>query len=199
MGYVVQQCWCAVDRGVYRQDRVRRNDEPDALHSQDPDGSKLAYSESAAEDGPYALFVLDLRTGARTKIPGSEGLYRSFWSPNGKFLIGSSYDGKQLKLRDLGAQRWTTLATAKLFGSPTWSPDSHFVYVQDLLEKEQPVHRVNISTLRSDRSDRIDVCSPLLAGDIHRCGLEGGSAQGDLLFRLSRGDQDVYSLELSLP
>ncbi len=94
------------------------------------------------------------------------------------------------------ALRWTTLATVKLLGSPRWSPDSHFIYIQDLLEKDQPIRRLNVSTLHSER---IDVCAPLLAGDVHRCGLEGDSAQGNLLFRLSRGDQDIYSLELSLP
>lgn len=161
-----------------------------------PDGGKIAYASSAGDGGSPTLFILQLATHSSTKLTGSEGLFRTFWSPDSRYLIGASDDGSQLRLFDWSTHNWQTLAAGKLFGSPAWSPDSRFVYVQDLLESDQPVHRLSIPGLQSKR---VDACAPLLAGDVHRCGLEGISPRGELLFRLSRGDHDLYSLDLSIP
>jgi len=70
--------------------------------------------------------------------------------------------------------------------------DSRFVFYQDILEKDEPVRRFNITT---GPSERIVDCRSLLDGSVQRCGFEAVMPDGSVVLRLTRGDHDVFSLE----
>jgi hypothetical protein len=53
--------------------------------------------------------------------------------------------------------------------------------------------------IKDGKTDRVMDCRPLLEGGVQRCGFEGVMPDGSLILRLTRGDHDVYSLEVELP
>ena len=71
-----------------------------------------------------------------------------------------------------------------------WSNDSRFVFYQDILKKDEPVRRIPGS------SERIVDRRSLLEGGVQRCGFEAVMPDGSVVLRLTRGDHDVFSLEL---
>jgi len=99
-----------------------------------PDGRLIAYDLCPA--GPRApepeVRIFDLRTQKSTTVPGSQNLWSSRWSPDGKYLIAlSPYPPKELMLYSFASNRWEELASGTNFGWPSWSRDSKFVYAQD--------------------------------------------------------------------
>ena len=160
------------------------------------DGRVLVYS-IPLEAGPAAgLYVFDLETQETNKLPGSEGYATARWSPDGRSIAAVTEDVTRVAVLELRSERWTELLRGRVLGPAVWSRDSKFVYVQDILEEGEPVHSLEVAT---GRTVRIADCRTLLEGDVSRCGFEEITPEGHLVFRLSRGDHDVYSLELRLP
>jgi len=161
-----------------------------------PDGSKLLYALDSDMPAAAGLYVLDCKTRQKHKVPGSETFWKSRWSPNGKFLASVTTDQKIISLFDWSKQTWTQIATGKLFGPVAWSSDSQFLYYQDILEEDEPVRRIRIK----DRAlERFVECRPFLEGGVQRCGFEGLMPDGSPFLQLTRGDHDVYALDVDLP
>ena len=59
-----------------------------------------------ASDRPSALHVVDLRTGAASPLPRSEGHYSPRWSPDGRWIVALSTPATRLALHELGTGRW---------------------------------------------------------------------------------------------
>ncbi len=100
------------------------------------DGRTLAIGAytSYAEDRPdrrITIQLLDLETGRLSTVPGSEGLFSPRWSPDGRFLAALSNDASRLLLHDLTSGQWRVLFSAhpNEVSWPTWSPDSHHLFV----------------------------------------------------------------------
>ena len=102
---------------------------------------KREVGENSSSRGLY-LFNFEQRRSAM--IPGSEGLSRGRWSPDGRFLAGVSEDQSAIKLLDLKTHRWTEIARGAAISFPVWSPDS-VLYFQDILAPGEPVYRFQIS------------------------------------------------------
>jgi DNA-binding winged helix-turn-helix (wHTH) protein/Tol biopolymer transport system component len=161
-----------------------------------PDGNKLLYVLDSEEPAVAGLYVLDYRTKQKQKVPGSENFWKSRWSPDGKFLASVSNDQKGISIFNWSKQTWTQIAHGTIFGPVAWSSDSQFLYYQDILEEDEPVRRMRIK----DRAvERIVECRPLLEGGVQRCGFEGLMPDGSPILQLTRGDQDVYALDVDLP
>jgi Tol biopolymer transport system component/DNA-binding winged helix-turn-helix (wHTH) protein len=161
-----------------------------------PDGKKVSYVLDANENPISGIYVLDLATRSSQKIPGSEKCWKHAWSPDGKYLSCVTMSDETILLYEFSTRAWSTIAYGKVFSPLYWSHDSNFLFFQDLLEEGEPVRRLRLK----DRSvERIFDCSFLLEGGVQRCGLEGLSPDGFLVFQLSRGDHNVYSLDLDLP
>jgi DNA-binding winged helix-turn-helix (wHTH) protein/Tol biopolymer transport system component len=159
-----------------------------------PDGKSIVYAVHE-EAGPAAgLYVLDLRSGKSAKIEASEGFAQGAWSPDGKLLAGA--ENSRTAVFDPATRRWRDLARGRVFGPPIWSRDSRYLYVQDILEENEPVRRIEVMTGRID--DVVDFRS-VLEGGVQRCGLEGIAPDGSLVVRLTRGDHDVYVVRLQVP
>lgn len=161
-----------------------------------PGGSMLSYAIDADNDPVSGLYTYDFPTRTAQKIPGSERFWRHAWSPNGKFLAAVSTANDSISLYEFSTKRWKTLARGKVFGPVSWSPDSQFLFFQDVLEQREPVHRLRLSDLSLSTTFE---CTALLEGGVQRCGFEGLAPDGTLVFRLSRGDHDIYAIDVDLP
>jgi DNA-binding winged helix-turn-helix (wHTH) protein/dipeptidyl aminopeptidase/acylaminoacyl peptidase len=161
-----------------------------------PDGSKLLYEVDSETGTSAGLYLLDWKTRQKEKIPDSEGYWKSRWSPDGKYLASNSEDQKRIVIFDWRNKEWSEVARGNTFGPVAWSRDSQFLYYQDLLEEDEPVRRMRIADRKVDRAVE---CRPLLEGGVQRCGFEDVMPDGSIVLQLTRGDQDVYALDIDLP
>lgn len=160
------------------------------------DGKKLSYVLDAGDNPAAGIYLLDLSTRASQKVPGSEKCMQHSWSPDGKYLACISMHDSRILLRDLTTGKWKEVARGKVFSPVLWARDSTALFFQDLLEEGEPVRRLR---LKDFSVERVFECRPLLEGGVQRCGFEGVAADGSWLLKLSRGDHNVYALDLELP
>ena len=129
------------------------------------------------------------------KSQGSEGYWKSRWSPDGKYPVSVTSNNKTNGVFEWSSQKWTVIVHGNVLSPVAWSTDSRFVFYQDILEEDEPVRRFNITT---GSSERIVVCRSLLEGGGQRCGFEAVMPDGSAVLRLTRGDHNVFSLELDV-
>lgn len=98
---------------------------------------------------PFGIKIADLRTHEAQSVPGSQGLFGSQWSPDGRYLVGIMPDGLGLKLYDQRAARWKQFTTLEI-NFETWSRDSQYVYF-DTLGADPAFYRVHLPDLRVER------------------------------------------------
>jgi len=160
------------------------------------DGSKLLYAADPDDPAHTGIFYFDLASNQKHKIPASEGLWKSRFSPDGKFIVSVTSDTKTLSLFEFATQKWTAILHGRVFSPVAWSSDSRSLYFQDVLEDDEPVHRYTLSTRKTDLAAE---CRPLLEGGVLRCGFEDVLPDNSFTLQLTRGDHNLYSLDLSLP
>jgi WD40 repeat protein len=86
-----------------------------------PDGSKLTFSlnpQADTSDGPY---VFDTNTHQAQKIPGSEGYWKSRWSPDGKYLVSVTSNNKTIGVFECSSQKWTVIVHGNVLSPVAWS------------------------------------------------------------------------------
>jgi serine/threonine-protein kinase len=88
-----------------------------------PDGTFLLY---LAEGPPRKLYVRPLERLAARAIPGTEGAYNPFFSPDGRW-IGFTADGKLKKVRVDGGPPSTICDASQLRGA-SWAEDGTIVF-----------------------------------------------------------------------
>jgi len=128
-------------------------------------------------------------------IPGSEGLTRARWSPDGRFLAAASGDTSVMKLLDLRTHRWSEVAHGTLISFPVWSADS-ILYFQDILAPGEPVYRFKNG---ASGPQRVYSFEDILQTGAMRCAFWGFGPDGSLLVQVNRGGGDIYALTVSLP
>jgi len=99
-----------------------------------PDGSKIAFATrmggGMGGSKSSTIRVFDIASHQVTTLPGSDGMFSAGWSPDGRFLFTQSLDVSKLYLFDTKTQHWSTLRDNKeILAYPTWSKDSHFIYL----------------------------------------------------------------------
>lgn len=160
-----------------------------------PDGASISFTivQDAGEAVPSepGVYLFDLAQGRITRVPGSDGLAESAWSPDGRFLAAKSEDDSMMKLLDLRTHRWSVVAHGKVISFPVWSPNS-VLYFQDLLDPGEPVYRFQPGSSGPQRAYSFE--DVLRGGSALRCGFEGFAPDGSLLVQVSRGGGDVYAL-----
>jgi DNA-binding winged helix-turn-helix (wHTH) protein/Tol biopolymer transport system component len=159
------------------------------------DGTKMFYSAESEHGSDSGIYFLDWQSREKKKLPASAGYWKSRMSPDGKFIASVTADSKQVGLFDLATQKWSILVKGMVIGPVALSGDSQFLYYQDLLEQDQPVRRLN---LRTRKAETVFECRPFLEGTVSRCAFEDLLPDGSLLLKLTRGDHDVYSIDLDL-
>jgi Tol biopolymer transport system component/DNA-binding winged helix-turn-helix (wHTH) protein len=171
-----------------------------------PDAKSIVYAKWPEEGGvttaASGIYSMDLQGSQISKIPGSEGLIHPSWSPDKRFLaaVTSSHLGPPrpvvLKLFDTRTQSWKDIAQGTLLNPGGWSPDSKYIYYQDILGQDEPVFRYAIGAKRPELF--FDFASLLRAGYI-RCAFLRSAPNGGVIASLTRSDTDLYRLDLDLP
>lgn len=161
-----------------------------------PDRSAVVYTLADPAAGRSHLYVVNRKSGERKMIAGSEGFRNTRWSPDGKYLAAVSDDDSRIALLNWSSGEWTPIAKGNVFSAPIWSGDSQSLFLQDILEESEPVHQV---TLGGHPLNSFQICDSLLNGNVLRCGFEDITHGGSLVLHLTRGDHDLYALDLKLP
>jgi len=112
------------------------------------DGSSLLFGHPPGDEPPGALLgleVVDLRTHAISKVPGSEGLWSPRWSPDGRYILAISRARDRLMLFEVNSQKWAELAKISV-NWPQWSRKGDYIYFVGRPTVDQPtgVFRVRI-------------------------------------------------------
>jgi Tol biopolymer transport system component/DNA-binding winged helix-turn-helix (wHTH) protein len=162
------------------------------------DGTKLVLTQTAMppDSAGYELFYVDFATRKAQKIPGSEHLAMSRWSPDGRLISATSDDQSQLKLLDVSTGKWSVIARGTALGISVWSPDSRYLYFQDLLGKGEPLSRYDI---QSGRIELLMDFSETLKSGVDRCALFSITPNGSPIIGLSRGAYDLFAATITLP
>jgi serine/threonine protein kinase/Tol biopolymer transport system component len=73
------------------------------------------------------LKIVDLRTGATTPVPGSQGMFGGKWISQDS-ILAATWDGARFKILDLKTQEWTDLLDGLALSGWEISPDRKYVY-----------------------------------------------------------------------
>lgn len=171
-----------------------------------PDGQSIVYAKWAGDGGigtaDSGIFSLDLQSSQRTKVAGSEGMIHPIYSPDKRFVAAvttvhlNPTQPVHLKVLDTRTHQWTEVAPGRLINPIAWSPDSKYIYYQDILGENEPVFRYAIGGTKPELF--FDFANLLRAGYI-RCAFVRFAPDGGLIASLTRSDTDLYRLDLDLP
>lgn len=165
-----------------------------------PDGKELVFAVnpnyrglSASETGVYQIV---LQTRQFAKLPGSDGLFATRWSPTGRYIAAETVDSSKLMLYDFETRLWSQLAQGVLLVNPTWSSDGKSIYYQDAFEPAQPIYRIWIA---GHRRERVADFEELLNSGVVRSMFAGLAPDGSPLAEVNRSYGDVFAIDLDLP
>jgi len=149
-----------------------------------PGRDALTYSREYADENP-GLYLFDRQSGHCEKIPGSDGLYGAYWSPDGRYLAAVDASDDRLFLVDLKTGKRTQIAGPAAW--PAWAPDSRYIYfvrwgVNSILRVRVP----------DGREDRVLELPLRLANWPFTL-----APDGSLILLLEHGRYDIYSLSLT--
>src|SRR5258707_14461143 len=161
-----------------------------------PDTSSIIFTNLPGGSQPASLYLLDITTQRWQKLPGSEGLDQGICSPDKRFVLGLTQNFQAFKIYDLLSHRWRELITGKVMSQPRWAPDSQSFYYQDMLDENEPLYRYWLKG--GTRETVVDL------GDLYKQGYLHGrfyslEPDGTSLFRVNRGDADLFALDVDLP
>jgi hypothetical protein len=118
------------------------------------------------------------------------------WSPDGKYFTAKTPDERNILRFDWHSQKWTSIATDTQLGGLSWSSDSKYLYVQNIVQQGQPIYRLRAGDFRRDLYLNL---SSLLSEGIVRCALQAVAPDGSPVLALIRKGVDVYAVDLDLP
>ncbi|MGH9475794.1 MAG: winged helix-turn-helix domain-containing protein [Terriglobales bacterium] len=161
-----------------------------------PDGQEMVMAFTPLS-GPRSGIdeIAIVRAGRKQIVPGSDLYGNADWSPNGRWLAAVASDQHSVKLYDLAARRWQTIARGNAFGDALWSHDG-YLYYQDLLAPGEPLYRYHPG---GTAPERVTDFSAVINSGVHRCGFSGFAPDGTLLVSLTRSYADLFAARLLLP
>ncbi len=161
-----------------------------------PDGESVVMDDVQDPEVPASVITVNVRTHEISEIPDSKSKEYVRWSPDGRFLAATSQEAKTLFLYNAQSQRWTTVATAHRIARCEWGTDGRYFYFQDILDPQQSVFRLEVSTGRVEKV--LEFSKPLQAGAT-RASFEGIAPDGSYLVSVHLGWANVYALDVDLP
>jgi Tol biopolymer transport system component len=180
---------------------VTSDEIPETDPAWSPDGKTLAFGHNSplkAAENFIQLFSLD--THQISQLPGSQGFFSPRWSPDGRYIVAESFDGKKLMLCDVQNKTWRQLKTDPdlTLGYPSWSRDSAYVYFDAILTKYSGYFRLRVSDSRVDRVADLTKLRqfPAQFGGGPWTGLGAGETP---LFVRDISTQEIYALDVDLP
>jgi Tol biopolymer transport system component/DNA-binding winged helix-turn-helix (wHTH) protein len=184
----------SADGGSPEQLIPSEHDELDANWS--PDGESFVFGESSYSP-TSSIYALDLHTRQVSTLPGPKGLFSPRWSPDGHFIVATSYDLLKLLLFDLTTQTWSELDSGHMHGYPVWSRDAKYLYFSSPLEKGIPFYRLRVADRKLERVANANLPRGVAWGFF---GAWTGLAPDDspLLLR-DTSMQEIYALDVLWP
>jgi len=165
-----------------------------------PDGNKLAFGYVDTANPGMFVDVFELKTHQVSHLPDSQGIFGPRWSPDGHYIVGESSDMTKWMLFDVQTLQWRQLLTGLgQLGYIAWSPDSAYVYFDNLVATKEPgFFRLRIKDAKLERiADLKDFRAfPSQWGAGSWTGL--GPGETPLLVR-DISTQEIYALDLQLP
>jgi Tol biopolymer transport system component/DNA-binding winged helix-turn-helix (wHTH) protein len=181
--------------GTPKQVVAEREDRGDPNWS--PDGNSLVFGSLNVPNHP--IWIVDLRTGQVSTLPGSVGLYSPRWSPDGRYIC-ALHSGRPyiLMLFDLTTQRWTQLIDSD--GYPTWSHDGRYIYFLrgDPADWSETINRIR---LVDRRAEKIVDLKDLVRSTGGGSGVEwfGLAPDGSPLVATDISTNEIYALDVQWP
>jgi len=166
-----------------------------------PDGESLLFGRFPGDEPPgigrMDLEIVDLRTHAVSKVPGSEELWSPRWSRDGRHMLAFTRAGERLLVFDVKAQKWTEVAKMGV-AYPEWSRAGDYIYF--LLGTPTAGQQGGLSRVRITDHKLEQVVSLKDFRQAPGWGGWAGLAPDDspLLLRDS-GTQDIYALDWQAP
>lgn len=123
-------------------------------------------------------------------LPGSQGLWTSRWSPDGRYIAAVTIASEDLMLFDWTTRRWQDLKAGPA-NNLTWSGDSLYVYYDTLPGVADPaIYRVRV------KDGRVDEVANL--GGIRRTARfwSGLDWHDSPLILRDIGSQEIYSVDV---
>lgn len=193
------------DRHEVLTESSSNNSYSDLAPAWSPGGDAIVFERFQAGSGRIGTFSLDLKTRQLSKVDVPADWDWMRWSPNGRYAYAASYSSHSanpsqrasLHLFDRTTNKWTTVADAAFLNLVGWSPDSKYIYYQDMYGGEtQPVFRVRASDGKVERITAPNLSFP---ADITAYTLIGIGPDGAPLACAIRKNSDIYSISYALP
>jgi Tol biopolymer transport system component/DNA-binding winged helix-turn-helix (wHTH) protein len=162
-----------------------------------PDSSHIImdYTENL-ENSRSQLQILNVATGAITKLPGTEGLTQPRWSPDGAHLAAIEGRTHRILVSDAEGRVWSFLADALSPSGIYWSADGKSLYFQDSGDAEKSVYRVRMG---EHTKEKVLGFGPWLTTGAAECHFTGVGPDGSIYATIDHGGTDLYALDLNLP
>ncbi len=161
-----------------------------------PDGKSVIFGSALERDG--AIHILDLKSRQLTTLPGSVGYFSPYWSPDGRYISGTTAGSEKLMLFDTSTQKWTKPCDCNV-AYPIWSYDGKYLYFQYYPAPDKPYRIVRLRM--SDRKIE-DVA------EVSKIGRETTGSWGQWfglapdespLLARDISTQEIYALEMQWP
>jgi serine/threonine protein kinase/Tol biopolymer transport system component len=188
----------SVDGGAPEQ--LTTGDHTDVDPSWSVDGESLAFSEeptSEARSSTLGIKILNLKTRQVSILPGSEGLWRPSFSPDGRSIAALAAESQAITLFDVAAQKWTELARTAV-NSPAWSRDGQYIYFDSYPTRDAAIFRVRISDHKLERVTNLDGLRRAESAVFSFPWMGLTPDDSPILLR-DNGTQEIYALDLQLP
>jgi len=167
-----------------------------------PDSKSLAFGHNVATNVATAeqtfIEVFDVQSRQISQLAGSQGVFGSRWSPDGRYIVGISSDSQKLLLLDFRTKQWRELAHKNFLGYLAWSADSRYIYFDTALEQNPAYSRLRVADGKLETL--VDLKKIRTFPSQFGPGSWTGLAPGDIpLFVRDTSTQEIYALDLELP
>jgi Tol biopolymer transport system component len=162
-----------------------------------PDGLSLAFGTMpfAEPDKTGGIFILNLKTNRLSKVAGSERVSFPRWSPDGRYILAQTPDSFKLTLFDFKTQKWQELNSG-VFGYPSWSRDSKYIYYDAGTGDQAGFYRVRVSDHNVERIGDLKNVRRVVGSFSAWSGL---AADDSPLLLRDTSTQEIYALDVELP
>jgi Tol biopolymer transport system component len=163
-----------------------------------PDGKKIAFSVGVefgvAPARTPCVRILDLQSGQTEQLPGSDGLWMSRWSPDGRRLAAVTSNRRQLMVYDFTTHVWSVLSKLTI-NDFIWNRTGDTLYFDTRSGVDPVLFKIAVA---SGKMDQVAVLN-----SVQRSGFRGThlsmSPLGEIVLLRDTGITDVYRLDVSLP
>jgi Tol biopolymer transport system component len=164
-----------------------------------PDGDSIMFGrppDVMAEHGmPKVIYVLNLKSGEATTLPGSDDLFAPRWTPDGRYVIAVPHKNWDRLMRfDFASRKWSELVPHDA-ANTMLSPDGEWVYFES-------DHGRNVSRARvgDGRIEHLLDFAEVTRGTLMSCNAAGGvDLDGSPLLYCRVNGSELYALDLDLP